>query len=301
MSDRAPRKERDRTRRVREAVLQVLDQYEGQLGVRQIWYRLISPPFQLLPQTQGSYKQFDAWMVRWRETGEVPPNRISDRSTAPTGGEYGSTDPKDFLSSLLDLVDADVYSRNRWPSQPVVPVVYIEKDTLTGVISDAIRDLGVVVFPTRGVTSFTKLWRLGQSSDQRVHVLYLTDHDPTGVFMGDDFRRRLTRYGGAGIPVTRIALTTDQVRRFKLPPNPVHPRDSRSPDYARQFGNKAWELDALPPDELRTIVRGAVVDFINKKAWADQDLRESAERKSLRTDLEPVRDLLSQLLAKSSG
>lgn len=292
----AKQTERDSTRRLREATLKILATFPGLLGVRQIWYRLISPPFQLLPQSQSSYKGFDRLMVRWRETGVVPPGRIADRSTFPTGGDSGYDSPQAFLGKLLEELSGDYYGRLHWADQKVVPIVYIEKDTLTAVIEDSIKDLGVAIYPTRGVASFTKLWKLAR--EQRTHVLYLTDHDATGVFMDGDFRSRLDRYGGEEIPVTRIALTTDQVRTFKLPPNPVHPKDSRSPAYVRKFGDRAWELDALPPDELGKIVRKALLKFVDRKKWAAVDALEEQERLELERRLPRARQALQAVIAE---
>jgi hypothetical protein len=287
-------KERSLTRQLREATLATLERFTGLLGVRQIWYRLISPPFQLLPQTQNSYKGFDRLMVKWRETGVIPPGRIADRSTAPSGGEHGDDSVRGFLRNLLEYTTADSYVKNHWSSQETAPIIYIEKDTLTEQIHEAVEDLGVVIYPTKGVVSFTKLWKLAQR--RRIHVLYLTDHDATGVFMDGDFRSRLTKYGGVSVPVTRIALTTDQVRQFNLPPNPVHPRDSRSPEYVKRFGNRAWELDALPPDELGKLVRKEVERFIDRKAWAAVDRAEAVERAALRPLLQPLRSLLEEMV-----
>lgn len=71
---------------VLEATKKVLARFPGQLGIRMIWYRLISPPFQVLPQSEGSYKAFDAHMVRWREEGSVSPRRISDRTAIGEAG-----------------------------------------------------------------------------------------------------------------------------------------------------------------------------------------------------------------------
>lgn len=288
--------------RVLKATLEVLQEYAGQLGVRQIWYRLISPPYQLLPQTQPSYKGFDRWMVQWREDGVVPANRIADRSTAPSGGEYGAFEsPQAWLEHLLVMTDTEFYSRRRWADQTVVPIIYVEKDTLTSTIRAGLEGLGVVVFPTRGIASFTKLWKLAHGQGRDLHVLYLTDHDATGVFMDRDFRSRLSRYGGAEVPVTRVALTIGQVGAYGLPPNPAHPRDSRSPAYIRRFGNRAWELDALPPSALQQIVRDAVEQFIDRPAWEATAELERSERARLAPLLEPVRSELERLAGEEGS
>ena len=118
--------------------------------MRQLWYRLISPPYQLLPQSRVSRtKTFDAWMVKWREEGVIPPGRISDRSTNPHGWEGGWSNSRELVGWLLELTDSDVYNRKHWPDQDNVPIVYVEKDTLSGTIDRAVGDLGVVVYRRR--------------------------------------------------------------------------------------------------------------------------------------------------------
>lgn len=198
------------------------------------------------------------------------------------------------MELVRDWISEENYTRNRWTSQKVVPIIYIEKDTLTDQIQRAIKDLSIVIYPTKGVTSFTKLWNLARK--RRVHVLYMTDHDATGVFMGEDFRARLNEYGGESVPVTRIALTLDQVHRLQLTPNPAHKKDSRTPKYVKQFGNRTWELDAIPPDELGRIVRSAMLRFVDQKAWDSVERREKRERKTLEPKLAPIRELVQELI-----
>jgi hypothetical protein len=285
------------------ATRKVLARFPGQLGIRTIWYRLISPPFQLLEQAEQSYKAFDAHSVVWRERGEIPPGRIADNSTSPYGGEDTSVDSiHEFLEDLLRQADAALYVRRVWSNQEVVPMIWVEKDTLTDQILAATEGLGVVVLPTRGVASFTKIWRLATGRmGRRVHVLYVTDHDPTGVFMEGDLRERLQAYGGEDVPMTRIALTTEQVRRLRLPSNPAHAKDSRTPAYVERFGNHAWEVDAIPPDELQAIVRGAVEKLLDPELLEEVRQQQAEQRKQLDPLLEPVRASIQSAIDESPG
>ena len=57
---------------VKNAILAVLDEYVIRLTVRQVFYRLVSPPYQLIPNTKSAYKYFDNQLVRARERDEVP-------------------------------------------------------------------------------------------------------------------------------------------------------------------------------------------------------------------------------------
>ena len=66
---------------------EVVAQYDIRLTVRQIYYRLVSPPYQLFENTAGNYKGFDRILTRAREKGDVDWTRIEDRARTVLGGE----------------------------------------------------------------------------------------------------------------------------------------------------------------------------------------------------------------------
>jgi len=76
-------------------------------------------------------------------------------------------------------------------------------------------------------------------------LLRISDHDPSGIDMTEDIRNRLAKYGGEEIEVTRVALTYDQVQKFRLRPNPVKRADSRAPNYINLYGQECWELNEV--------------------------------------------------------
>ena len=62
-------------------------------------------------------------------------------------------------------------------------------------------------------------------------------------------------------------------------PNPVKKADTRTPAYVFSYGSECWELDALPPDELRKIVKGAIEGYIDPGAWNEkiEEIRKERE------------------------
>ena len=72
----------------------------------------------------------------------------------------------------------------------------------------------------------------------------------------------------------------DQIHRAKpsIPPNPAKITDSRAPEYIKKFGNDSWELDALPPDTLMTLVEKEVKKYQNMDMWRSTERRERKER-----------------------
>ncbi len=130
-------------------------------------------------------------------------------------------------------------------------------------------------------------WRphaYGQSGDEdrEVHILYLGDHDPSGEDMVRDIRERLTEFGVCKLHVRKIGLTMKQIRELKPPPNPAKITDSRAAAYIAKFGDKSWELDALPPRYLTKLVDDEIADLVDKAkldVWVE---REDADKEQLR-------------------
>jgi hypothetical protein len=143
------------------------------------------------------------------------------------------------------------------------------------------RDAGLVsiAFNGDGDTDFGK----------EVVVLYLGDHDPSGEDMVRDIETRLTEFGVPNLTIIKIALTLEQVRRYKLPSNPAKVRDARAKAYIEKFGNDSWEVDAIPPRELNQLVERAIARFTDRKLLDAAVSREDAERELVRAAIERSR------------
>jgi len=103
-----------------------------------------------------------------------------------------------------------------------------------------------------------------------LHIIYLGDHDPSGIDMTRDIEDRMAlflRDDAHHLSVHRIALNMDQVRKFKPPENPAKTTDSRAENYIQKFGRSSWELDALEPSVLARLVEGAIENLIDDVAW----------------------------------
>ena len=80
-----------------------------------------------------------------------------------------------------------------------------------------------------------------------------------------DVQERLETFG-ASVDMRKIALTMEQVKRYKPPPNPAKMSDPRAAAYVSQHGASSWEVDALPPNVLAKIIRKEL------SALVDQDM-----------------------------
>lgn len=279
-------------------VNEIIEQYDFALTVRQIYYRLISDPYNLFENTKSKYCGFDRILTKAREEEEIDWTRIEDRTRQTIGGEetIKKETPEQFLQSYIWTLKScwRHYDKKMWSSQRNFIEVWVEKDALSSLVSQACGKYRVLTFPSRGYSSFTKvkegirrLYRNSEiiSSDlnnplsyKPTYILHLADHDPSGLSMTQDLRNRFAKYDAGFIEIERIGLNIDQVRKFKLRPNPVKRADSRAAEYVQNFGTECWELDALPPDELQNIIVAEIEKWVDEEAW-EATRKEIEERK----------------------
>ncbi len=81
-----------------------------------------------------------------------------------------------------------------------------------------------------------------------------------------DVKDRLLEFGCPDwLDVRKLALTMPQVEEYDPPPNPAKLSDSRAAKYIEKYGDSSWEVDALPPKALNTLVRKTLNSYIDKK------------------------------------
>lgn len=275
-------------------VNEIFSQYSYALTIRQIYYRLISDPYNLFSNTRSMYNSLDRILVRARERGEIDGKRIEDRTRETIGGDQGWESPDSYLDKVSEYVKScwEKYSKEVWASQQFKLELWVEKDALASVIDETTHLFRVLVFPSRGYSSYTKireaLDRLKYYRNKQIVILHLADHDPSGFNMTEDLINRFEKYGDDAIEIKRIGLNYDQVERFKLRPNPVKIADPRALSYIGRYGEECWELDALPPNELQNIVEKEIKNYIDQRAWDAKMEEIERERGEIRDRIEEM-------------
>lgn len=191
-------------------------------------------------------------------------------------------DPEEYAETV-----ARSYRRDFWNTQPVRVEVWSEKGTVRGVLSLVLDQYGVGFRVLHGFSGATTIYDVAQDDDGRpLVVLYCGDFDPSGLFMSEhDLPERLKKYGGTHVKLRRIALTRKQVERLPSFPASDKKKDPRYPWFARQFGTRCWELDAMDPNALRDCVAHEIKKLIEPVAWQRCALVNAAEKESLQTIL----------------
>lgn len=262
----------------------IIAEYQRQgftLTLRQLYYQFVARA--LIPNTMQSYKRLGQIVNDGRMAGLIDWEAIEDRTR---NVQRVSTwkDPE----SIIDACAAS-FRVNRWADQPAHVEVWIEKEALVGVIEPVCTEFYVPFFACRGYTSQSEQWRAGgrlnrqHRNGKRVVVLHLGDHDPSGLDMTRDNDERLALFaGGEGIvEIRRLALNMDQVRRYRPPPNPAKETDSRFGEYIKRYGDQSWELDALEPTLIDSLIRGQITDLIDHARWQAATEREDDYRRQL--------------------
>jgi len=130
---------------------------------------------------------------------------------------------------------------------------------------------------------------------QKVIVLHLGDHDPSGIDMTRDIEDRLDLFSGyADIEVRRIALTMEQIEKQQPPPNPAKVTDSRYAGYAAEYGDESWELDALEPQFISDLIRDEIEGERDPALWAEAINEQEAEREQIQDVIDRWNELFSE-------
>jgi hypothetical protein len=139
-------------------------------------------------------------------------------------------------------------------------------------------DLGVPVLALGGYSSQTYTDDVAAHAGDRERpavLLYVGDFDPSGEDIDRDFSARLACWG----KVIRVALSTDQVRDYRLPVNPGKVTDSRAAGFIERHGSLMQvELDALDPDDLRALYQAAIDRYWDMSAYERVLNDEAADR-----------------------
>jgi hypothetical protein len=177
--------------------------------------------------------------------------------------------------------DGFFYRRDLWQTQPHTVEVWSKKGTVRGVLWPVLSRLGVGFRVMHGFSSATSVSNQG-IDDRPLVALYIGDWDPSGLCMSEhDLPARIKEYGGDHIRLKRIALTADQTAPLPSFSVETKTRDPRYKWFKQNYGAQCWELDAMDPRDLRTIVETEINALIDRTLWEQQELHEEREKKSI--------------------
>lgn len=262
---------------------EILEEYRLQgfrLSLRQLYYQLVARDF--IPNNQRSYKNIGNLVSNARQAGLIDWGMIEDRNRETTiNGHWDN--PAQIVEAAARQFQID-----KWEEQDYHIEVLVEKDALSGVLEPVCRDLDIGITANKGYSSSSTMYEIGKrlyrhyENGKDICVIYLGDHDPSGIDMTRDVRERLQMYSRVQhIEVIRLALNYDQVQLWSPPENPAKETDSRYQAYVDKFGESSWELDAVEPAQLASLVRDAVIARRDGDKWQNAEDRENEMKAEL--------------------
>lgn len=254
----------------------IIEEYIQQgyrLTLRQLYYQLVSRD--IVPNNQKEYAKLSGLLVEGRMAGEVDWDAIEDRIRIP----YLPYWVNGIVDAMNDTIQQ--YRLDRMKDQESYIELWVEKDALSGVLKPITSYYHINLMVNRGYSSCSAMYdsanRFKEHSNQDGFILYLGDHDPSGLDMVRDIKDRLLDFG-VDIIVNHIALTTEQVKKYNPPPNPAKFQDPRANDYISKFGKTSWEVDALNPKTLNALIKKEIEDLIDIDLLKDVIEKEESDK-----------------------
>jgi hypothetical protein len=246
---------------------------------------------------QQNYKWLGDLVSDARVAGLIDWNHIEDTTRETSGGDGGWDDPADAIAAMERW-----YSIPHWPGQSSYLEVWVEKEALLDVVSRPASRWNVASMACKGnpSTSAVRLaaqrLRQFEREGRKTEVIYLGDHDPTGLDISRDIQDRLTMFRSTA-EVDRIALNFDQVTD-DLPPSPAKLTDSRAQGYIELYGDDTWELDALEPQVLDALVEEAILARLNRPLYEARVEEEERQKQVLQDLSANWSEILSHMVAE---
>lgn len=270
-----------RKRQVFEKVKEVVDEFQSQgyrMTLRQLYYQLVSRD--VIPNLASEYAKLSTLLTEARMYGYIDWDFIEDRIRVPKKhGEWNDIDH--IVRSAIAS-----YRRDRWQDQDNYLEVWVEKDALSGVLQPITERYHVNLMVNRGYSSSSAMhdasirFKREEEKGKSTYILYLGDHDPSGMDMVRDIQERMKIFGSE-VEVKRIALNMDQIQQFNPPPNPAKITDPRANKYIAEFGSTSWELDALSPRDLNTLLDTHIQELMDIEAYNHWCRLEEHEKQEL--------------------
>ena len=254
------------------AVKEYMDQHlEMLFTIRQLFYQMVAKKG--YPNSRASYGHFSKALVEGRLEGEIDYERIIDMSRPEY---FNDPEEEDATKELRRRVDELItgLNVNIWKEQPVYLEVWIEKESLSRVIFPVCQKYNVNLIVGRGYSSYTQVAKAIDRfpEGKKNHILYLGDHDPSGMHIQEKLASRLKGYAKSmgkkvEIEVQRVALTFDQAKNLNLPSSKMKKLGQGSTVYRNSYGSEVWELDALEPPYLLTLIEDAISKCMDRVKW----------------------------------
>ena len=246
--------------------------------VRGLYYQAEVAGVPGIDKTECGYNKTQIQVLKLRRAGRMPYFQIAD-ATRYMRRPRTFDGWQDALESTARL-----YRKSLWAGSDYEVEIWLEKSALAGVVQPVTFDYDVPLMPTGGYSSETFAFEAVddlRDTGKTLVIYSLYDFDRSGKDAERSLQEKVERFGrDFGVPVifNALGLTVEQVEALNLPTRP-HKRNTPA--------DRAWphdfacELDAIPPDTLRQMVRQAIERHLPASQLEALKQVEQAERDTL--------------------
>lgn len=256
----------------------IVRSYDTSVTLRQLFYRLVSA--QEIPNSESAYKRLSRSTAEARRNGTFPD--LIDRGRQIHRRPCWDS-PADAITAVRDQ-----YRLDRTFGQDVSVYMGVEKAGMVVQLQAWFGRLGVPILALGGYSSQTYVQDIlddVEYAGRPAVLLYAGDFDPSGEDIDRDFVERTDCWD----QVVRVALDAEQVREHELPVNPGKSTDSRAAGFIARHGELVQvELDALPPETLRSLYEAALSEHWQTSAYQQVLAREQIHRAQIQGVLDSI-------------
>jgi hypothetical protein len=254
---------------------------------RQLYYQLVAA--NIIPNTDKIYKRVCTFITDARYAGLIDWSAIEDRGRVP--------EKHAEWNNVSELIDSAIYSYRlpRWSDQDNYVELFCEKEAMGSVLKPIADKYHIYFGTNKGYSSAVTIYDLAKrlkssiEAGKKCVVLYMGDHDPSGLDMIRDIKERVEEFLTEGeeytdpeFEVVQLALNMEQIRHYNPPPNPAKITDPRATWYISEHGKTSWELDALNPEVLRDIAEAGVQEHIDIDKYNKWVRKEDEHKRELK-------------------
>jgi DNA-binding Lrp family transcriptional regulator len=298
---------------LKDAIVQVLEENKHILPIsdRKVFYLLLYVNGLLRNDRQKTpflnsnecYDDVTDMVTRLRIDGTIPFDSICDETRPVTMyGVHRSVGT--FVEQELENLFSG-YWRDLQQSQPNWIELLVEKNTVASSLTGIASKYTIPMTSGRGYSSLpprkNMVDRFKKSGREKLVLIVATDYDPEGLDIPNSFGLSLRDDFGIEeerLKIIRAALTRSQIGRLSLHQGQLanEKKDgSRYKRFVELYGERCWELEAIPTDTLRVIVEDCIRNVMDLEAFEKELLTEKEEQGGLDETRELIRAKLEKL------
>ena len=300
------------------AIIKVVIQYYDEYGAtsdRKVFYLLLNIPGLLrndvrktpFENSEECYQDVTNLVTRLRLDGSIPFEAIEDETrpivmwdTHRHVGTFIARQTEDFLCG---------YWRDLLQSQPNHVELLAEKNTVASALRDVAAKYTMCMTSGRGYSSLpprkAMVDRFRESGREKLIVIVVSDFDPEGqdipnafgLSLRDDFDIEPDR-----LVIVKAALTHQQTQDLDLHEGQLAKEESaRYQRFVDAYGERCWELEAVPTATLREIVEANIRRTLDLDAFNGELAKQKQEQGELNEHRRRVREALAHIGRDEEG